>query len=345
MARFLLLVSLLGVSSAFKFEPVYDWEPFDYNWPSEEIKNKTLNGSRFDLRQIEPWYLAVYEDRMFLSLSRFNSEVPAILVWLPISQQSTSPKLTPFTSLELQEFGNKKAMQDVRGVEVDSTGRLWAVDNGNYEEFPGKLWIFDLRNNDTVILVHSFPSQVVDVPRELNAVALDQTSDDWFAYVSDLRSLHLIVFSLARNASWSVDIGQNRASGLAISPCPDRSRLFVAEADDEQMLGVALTELRAGNRNLSVSLLGRRESRTSKMAMNRKGVLYSEFMNNRSLNTWNTKQPFKEESFYLGDSLLDYYRPIVFNFDQADNLWLLTANKISPRFRLFKAAPVDNARC
>ncbi|XP_065336594.1 protein yellow-like [Cloeon dipterum] len=118
----LFFLGLSSLATAVNFTQVFEWpDDWDYEWPSE-------GDGTFKPQNIQPIYMAVYETRIFLSLDRYYDGIPVTLVSLPTSSASSaSPKLTLFPSWEMQEFGHCNKIEEAKGLEVDSIGRLWVV--------------------------------------------------------------------------------------------------------------------------------------------------------------------------------------------------------------------------
>ncbi|CAB3383678.1 Hypothetical predicted protein [Cloeon dipterum] len=202
----MLLGASVSVASATDgFTTVYEWNKMDFNWPSEERMVEAVKNG-FVPEEILPRFMAVFGERLFLSLVPFKDASLSSLVWLPTNATSTSPKLNPFPSWEMHGTACDK-MQEVRGLKVDSDGRLWALDDGRRDDCLPKLWIFDLTNN-SVSLVHQFSEDAVSHSYEsrwLHDLELDQWNGDWLAYILDIRAEALVVFNLDENKSWRVE--------------------------------------------------------------------------------------------------------------------------------------------
>ncbi|XP_065334490.1 uncharacterized protein LOC135935851 [Cloeon dipterum] len=128
-----LLLGLSSLATSANLTQVFEWpDGFDYDWPSEKIKTQALGGETFKPENIKPRFMAVYGERIFLSLYRYG--VPATLVSFPTSTASSAPpKLTPFPSWDmyLNESGNCDKIDRAAGMQVDSVGRLWVLNVGN----------------------------------------------------------------------------------------------------------------------------------------------------------------------------------------------------------------------
>ncbi|XP_065336562.1 uncharacterized protein LOC135937341 [Cloeon dipterum] len=245
-------------------------------------------------------------------------------------------------SWEMQVSGDCEAMQAVRGLQVDTVGRLWVLDDGRTStECPPKLWIFDLNKNDSVVLVYAFPRDFYYYKSErgkLHDLVLDRTKTDWLAYIASPNARNLVVFSFKRNASWVVKssvVFWRQISGVAISP-GTRARLYFFQFNSKELFSVSVRDLRARKEDPAVRLEFSGTS-ISRMVMDAEGVLYFDLGVRKSLFKWNTSSPFKEERL-LKDVLLVRDIPFTFTLDEQGNFWITKQyeNK-KPRYKLLKA--------
>ncbi|XP_065334484.1 protein yellow-like [Cloeon dipterum] len=128
MTPFFVAIFLLGLSSlatAVHFSQVFDWSNgFDYEWPSEANRTRALSDGTFDPETIEPIFMAFFGSVIFFALEKRDG-IPVTLVSLPTNSASSEPpKLTPFPSWDMHEFGNCNKIEEARGLQVDSVGRL-----------------------------------------------------------------------------------------------------------------------------------------------------------------------------------------------------------------------------
>ncbi|XP_065335673.1 protein yellow-like [Cloeon dipterum] len=348
MSSFFAAIFLLGLSlaNAVNFTTVYQWDKLDFIWPSgadssiEEIKRN------FNPNDVEFQYMAVFGERLFLSLE-LKDGIPATLVWLPTSGKSTSPpKLAPFPSWNLHKQDNCDSIQNAKGLETDPDGRLWVVDDGS-SECPGKIWIFNLVNNDITERVHQFPDAVVSnsyTGRELTDIVLDKTTDDHLAYITDYYSEHIIVYSRKMDKSWSVITpGMMRWYSLALSPDREARQLYLGRIDSTELYSVSVSELKNEGGRAAVKLIGEWTENPYRMLLDSSAnVLYAAFWYQSYLSKWNTSEPFLEQRFHEGGEL-DAEWPFTFALDTNGILWMTQRNNETgvdnkPRNKLLKAA-------
>ncbi|CAB3383676.1 Hypothetical predicted protein [Cloeon dipterum] len=341
MTPFAVVIFLLGLSSlatAANFTQVFEWpNELDFEWPSEESRTQALEDGTFKPVKIQPRYMAVYEARLFLNLFKEDG-VPASLVSLPTSSESSSPpKLTPFPSWDfhLNGSGNCDKIHRAEGMEVDSDGRLWVLDQGNPDSnCSSKLWIFNLINNETE-LIHRF-----SFDEYFHDLVLDETANGTFAYIARWMESHVVVFSLERNESWIVDTPKVEVNSIALSTKDQEPRhLYLARSGFKELYSIPVAALHNGNRTTEPRLIENWAADNSyRMLMDSHGTLYSGFMYENYTSTWNTSRPFLEQSFYQVAGLESAW-PFTFSLDQNATFWMTVFDDVNmPRFRLLKAA-------
>ncbi|CAB3366824.1 Hypothetical predicted protein [Cloeon dipterum] len=309
----------LCLANAVNFTTVYEWDKFDFVWPSGtdtsigQIKDKYRPGFVY-LR-----CMAVFGERLFLSLHEFT-EIPATLVSLPTSASTASPKLAPFPSLDLLKKDKCDSIQAAFGVEVDPEGRLWVVDNGS-RNCSSKIWIFNLFNN-TVERVHRFPDSVVShsyEKRALRDIVLDKND---LAYIADCNAEHIVIYSRNLDKSW------------------EARQLYLGRFKSNELYSVSMSELTNEGGSAAVKLIGEWTGRPYRMVIDSANVLYAAFTEKSYASKWNISEPFREHRFYEVGSLGLYRRPFTFALDPNGNLWMTQRNETGGgiRHKLLKTA-------
>ncbi|CAB3376961.1 Hypothetical predicted protein [Cloeon dipterum] len=303
MAWFSFLLFLLTISPfavcALNFSTVFVWDRFDFSWPSHQNSFQ----SNFEPNNILTYEHAVFGERIFISFYFFG--VPVTLTWLSMTEaQSREPKLHPFPSWTMHEEGGCEKIKEIKGLEVDPVGRLWALDRGSKNCAATKLWIFDLANNDAVVLVHQFAYHVAihDLSKkDLRELVLDETpDDDWLAYIPDFQAAKIVVFSLKRNSSWMVKIEKIKFSAIALSPKRNRGLLYLADQTQTELHTVPISSLRRGDKKaVDPYLAGNKTAGSRRMLMDSRGKLYFDLERSGSIATWDTNSDsFQEEIVY-----------------------------------------------
>ncbi|CAB3388810.1 Hypothetical predicted protein [Cloeon dipterum] len=312
----LLILVFAGCANALNFTSVLEWS-YDSGF------------------EVDPRYLAVYEENLFLSLFKHKG-VQSTLTWLQIN--ATSPKLQPFPSTVPSGTDSCNAVQSARGIEVDTIGRLWALDNGE-STCPPRLWVFDLTNNNKIVQIHEFADEVVpnsSGKRWLLNLALDQSENGWLAYIVEYYGRHLVVFSFERNYSWRVKIENKPIGAVALSPMRMRQFLYISEWNSKNIFSLPVADLRAGAKNASLTLKSTSASSywSTVMTMDDKGILYF-ILCTRFVFKWDTNSPFKEEQLYTAES--EKNNLTSFTLDASGNFWVMESSLQKPELKLLKA--------
>ncbi|XP_065336600.1 protein yellow-like [Cloeon dipterum] len=225
--------------------------------------------------------MAIFGERLFLSFTIDSVfEFPVSLVWLPTSGTSTgSPTLAPFPSWDLHKEDNCDTIQMARGLQTDTDGRLWVIDNGNVF-CPSKIWIFNLLNNDTIEHVHQFPDTVISGSRLLGEVVLEKTPDDYRAYITDSRSMNIVVYSRKSDKSWGT------------------RQLYLGRSGFEGLHSVSLSELQNEGGTATLTTIGKWSGRPHRIIIDTANILYAAFYDKNFLSTWNILEPFSKKQFH-----------------------------------------------
>ncbi|XP_065334803.1 L-dopachrome tautomerase yellow-f2-like [Cloeon dipterum] len=235
-------------------------------------------------------------------------------------------------------------IQRAYGIDTDSDGRLWVLDDGG-SQCPGKLWIFDLLNNDTIERVHQFPDAVVSHSfsnRYLRDIALDKTPEDSLAYITDLSFEHIVVYSRKLDKSWSVKTPGRKWESLALSTNREARQLYLRGFESKELHSVSVSVLKnEGVGSISVKLVGEWTGSPYRMVIDGANVLFAAFTEQSYASKWNISEPFREQRFHeVGE--LDAYWPFTFALDTNDTLWVTQRIEIEAenktRHKLLKAA-------
>ncbi|XP_060808380.1 L-dopachrome tautomerase yellow-f2-like isoform X2 [Amyelois transitella] len=175
------------------------------------ISPRDENGRFFVQYNNVPMGVERVGDRLFITVPRRRYGIPSTLNYVDLNRESNtlSPALQPYPSLQAS-----RSLTSVYRTRADRCGRLWMVDTGMLE-IPNNrqqiqrpaIVIFDLNTNQQ-ILRYSFKD--TDIPAEntptgLASITVDITDNDCdsaYAYIPELTTFGLIVFSLADRDSW-----------------------------------------------------------------------------------------------------------------------------------------------
>ncbi|XP_065336034.1 major royal jelly protein 1-like [Cloeon dipterum] len=338
MDRFLLTTLLLSLPFAHT-STIYEWDEFDFNWPSEQSKQKYFKGGgKFEPDDLRPNFLAVYEERIFLSLYQRWS-APSTLVSFPtaITSGPAPPKLTPYPSLEMNEKGNCRVIQWAQGLQVDALGRLWVLDSGF--NCPSKIWIFNLVHGDSIELSYQFNQSL-----ELYDIALEKTQeDDWLAYIThESESKCLIVFSLNNRRSKTVCSEWKKFKAIAFSSL--EKKLFFSQFDSKELYSISTeilkttSSIKHPNRIVSWQAVN-----CYRMLFDNSGVLYAAFLKQTYIETWNAQKLNKNRFFLNGGDYLAR-TPFTFALDTSGIMWIMVYKTWKPsRHKLLRIPIGDNS--
>ncbi|XP_063836045.1 L-dopachrome tautomerase yellow-f-like [Ostrinia nubilalis] len=151
----------------------------------------------------------VYGDRVFITVPRRRYGIPSTLNYVELKRGGSSPLLKPYPDDE-----SIKKFVSVYRPRVDACHRLWMVDTGHLEVpgvrkqiQPPAIIIFDLRTNKEILRHELDPSVIVNerTSAGLTSIAVDvdpKACSDAFAYINDLATEGVVVFSLKTKESW-----------------------------------------------------------------------------------------------------------------------------------------------
>ncbi|CAB3379955.1 Hypothetical predicted protein [Cloeon dipterum] len=312
----------LCLANAVNFTTVYEWDKFDFVWPSGADTSIGQIKDEYRPENVYILFMAVFGERLFLSLDLYPG-IAATLVWLPTSGSSTAPpKLAPFPSWHLHKKDKCDSIQAAKGVEVDPEGWLWVLDEGS-RNCSSKIWIFNLFN-DTVERVHRFPDSVVShsyEKRALRDIVLDKTPDDDLAYIADYKAVHIVIYSRNLDKSW------------------EARQLYLREFESKELHSVSVSELKNEGGSAAVKLIGEWTASPYRMVIDSANVLYAAFTEKSYASKWNISEPFREHRFYEVGSL-GAHVPFTFALDPNGILWMTQRNRTGGgiRHKLLKTA-------
>ncbi|XP_065336576.1 protein yellow-like [Cloeon dipterum] len=268
---FVIILLRLSLATAVNFTQVFEWpDGMDYEWPSEESRTQALKDGTFKPVKIVPLFMAIYGTRIFLSLEKYNVGIPVTLVSLPTSSESSAPpKLTPFPSWNIhKKYDDCNNIDRATGLEVDSVGRLWVLDDGINDDCNTKLWIFDLSNNDHTILIHHFPFHY-----NIHDLVLDETPNGHYAYIARWGEQHIVVFSLEREESWIVETPGMNVFSIALSPKEEARQLYFSKYISTELYSIPIPENPHETQTANPKLIGNWKARPYRILMDNHGTI------------------------------------------------------------------------
>ncbi|CAB3388177.1 Hypothetical predicted protein [Cloeon dipterum] len=271
---FVIIFLRLSLVTSVNFTQVFEWpNGLDYEWPSEASRTQALKDGTSDPEKIVPLFMAVFGTRIFLSLEKYNVGIPVTLVSLPTSSESFAPpKLTPFPSWDVhKKYGDCNNIDRATGLEVDSVGRLWVLDDGS-SHCKSKLWIFDLSNNDHTILIHHF-----HFCYDMHDLVLDETPNGYYAYIARWGEPNIVVFSLKREDSWILYTPGMKVFSVALSPKEEARQLYFSKYNSTELYSIPIPEIPHETQTVNPKLIGNWKASPFRILIDNHGTLYAAF--------------------------------------------------------------------
>ncbi|KAJ0176845.1 hypothetical protein K1T71_008024 [Dendrolimus kikuchii] len=193
----------------------YQWSQLDYQFPSAEARQQAIDSKTFIPENNIPMGLEIYENKLFITVPRWRTGVPASLNYVDMNvKNDTSPKLIPYPSWAAHSIGSDGTPPEVISpfrIRADKCHRLWVLDNGkigNLEndtmKYPPALIVYDLKTDD-LLRKYTFPSdQVKEDSGFANIAVEDNDCDKTYAYAADLGNAGIVVYSWENNDSWRI---------------------------------------------------------------------------------------------------------------------------------------------
>ncbi|XP_038220432.1 L-dopachrome tautomerase yellow-f2-like [Zerene cesonia] len=190
-------------------DAVYFQNDDETEQPATSRPNEDESGRFFIQYNNVPMGAERVGNRLFIALPRRRYGIPATLNYIDLEmQKERSPSLKPYP-----DVFRARSLVSVYRTRADSCGRLWMVDTGLLELpvnrrqllTPG-IVIYDL-NTDQQILRYSLKESDLpsaSTPTGLASITVDisDNCDDAYAYIPDLTTYGIIVYSLRDNDSW-----------------------------------------------------------------------------------------------------------------------------------------------
>uniref|UniRef100_A0A182VSS2 Protein yellow n=1 Tax=Anopheles minimus TaxID=112268 RepID=A0A182VSS2_9DIPT len=223
MGTMLLLPEVFGVKLREKFK----WREVSFAWPSEDVKQEALASGKYVVPNNLPLGLERWRDKLFITVPRWKSGVAASLTYVNVSD-GMSPDLRPYPGWDENQLPTERNGASDEGssylknnasiistfrVRADECDRLWVMDTGladilgdAVQYAPPSLVLFDLYT-DKLIRRHFFNSTLLKEDSFFANVIVDTERgdcDNAYAYIPDLGSYAVIVYSLADDRSWRI---------------------------------------------------------------------------------------------------------------------------------------------
>ncbi|KAF5277224.1 hypothetical protein FQR65_LT03930 [Abscondita terminalis] len=361
----IVFLSCNGTNIGLPVRVKYQWINIDYQFETPEARQSAIDSGVFVPGNPRPIDVDLYDDdasnhRIFVTTPTYFPGTPATLSVIT-NNTSENPTLAPYPSWEWHEDAQScqsNRVLSVFRIQIDECGRLWVLDTGaiNFTPTcPPQILAFNLTNN---ALIHQYeiPSSQLQDNSLLTLPVVDirdKTCANTFIYVADTRSFSIIVYDVDNNLSWKVsdktmypvpDFGtvcvdgsqfelMDGIQGMALSPYTGQDRVLFYHAfssNTEQWIWTsklrnATTESNPKDFHL---YCGRRNTQSSPMAIDKRGVYYFGLASDTSLNCWNTRTAYEERNIYeiyKNKNTLQYItglKIITRKYTKSEEIWL-----------------------
>ncbi|XP_052755793.1 LOW QUALITY PROTEIN: L-dopachrome tautomerase yellow-f-like [Galleria mellonella] len=210
-------ICLFQNSSCF-LPPKFQWKVIDFTWANQSRK-AAIDSGLYVAENNMPTGLARRREKVFVTIPRWKRGVPSSLNYIYVNGSQQQP-LNPYPSwadavLSDKDGGissNSTVVSTFR-VHADRCDRLWVVDNGVTDMSMDvkqvadpAIVIFDL-NTDKLLHRYIMGHDVLRESSVLTSIVVDigKNCSDAFAYIPDMGSNAIIVYSLRTNEAWRVD--------------------------------------------------------------------------------------------------------------------------------------------
>nr|XP_026496508.1 L-dopachrome tautomerase yellow-f2-like [Vanessa tameamea] len=199
--------------------PRFQWKILDYAWEGHAREAALASGAYIPENNM-PTGITRWKNKLFITVPRWKKGVPSSLNYIYVNGSQNQP-LNPYPSWSEAFVSDKSCCISSNStvvstfrIHVDKCDRLWVVDNGVADMTKAlkqitapAIVVFDLNNNR---LIHRYVLEE-DVLRDssvLTSIVVDiigKGCDNTYAYIPDMGSNALIVYSLGENEAWRVE--------------------------------------------------------------------------------------------------------------------------------------------
>lgn len=352
-----------------KMEEVFHWKQVDYAFPDKEARESSIKAGKFVPENNLPLGLEVWNDKLFITVPRWKSGIPSSLNYVKIGTNNKSPAFIPYPSWEanrIHDGSNETKIISTFRIRADECDRLWVIDTGLADILgkpeqitPPKILIYDLKT-DKLLKQYEIKKEHIKEDSFFANIIVDvtpETCDKAFAYIPDLGSYALIVYSLEDDDSYRVKhhyfyfdplSGNYNVAGinfqwtdgifgLALSPVQKdgyRTAYFHPLSSTREFAvstKILQNETLASSSYYEYKVLGSRGPNTQATASfldEKTGVLLYTQVNRDGIGCWNSYKHANEYSADTNGIVSNDNETMVFpndlKVDRNSNLWVLT---------------------
>ncbi|CAH1979422.1 unnamed protein product [Acanthoscelides obtectus] len=353
------------------FKIWYYWNQIDFAYLSPEDREKAILYGDFIPENNLPLGLEVWKDRLFVTMPKWKTGVPASLTVIPKVPREPSPKLVPYPSWRWHQTGTCDAIISVFRIQADSCNRLWVLDSGQItvttdpnQICPPKLLIFDLLT-DQLLTRYDLPPDQVKKDGLFSNLMVDIRENDCInvhAYLTDVWRFGLVVFSLEKMRSWLITdhlfFPEPLAAAykvhhlefewtdglfaLALSPTDkytqDRILYFHVPTS------VVCNETGWAMTKHAFEVMGQSRGKNGHVSahwMDKKGILFYNMVTRDSIGCWDSGKPYKRDNLGVvaqSSETLVFPNDIKIDQEERQSVWVLS-NKLP--FYLYETLDKD----
>ncbi|XP_032684640.1 protein yellow-like isoform X3 [Odontomachus brunneus] len=195
-------------------ELVYAWPTIDFEFNNIEERDDAIFKGDYIAENNLPLGLEVWRDKVFITLPKWRSGIPATLSTVSRHTKTKNPKLKPYPNWHWHQSGSCDGLISVFRVQVDECDRLWVLDSGKIElarkskqVCPPAIYIFDLRT-DTLIRKFILPDEQIKQDSLYINIAVDIRDNDCgsaIAYLADVWRYGLVVYDLFKDSAYRIE--------------------------------------------------------------------------------------------------------------------------------------------
>ncbi|XP_074116276.1 yellow-h isoform X1 [Cotesia typhae] len=319
-------------------ELIYAWKTIDYEFASSAAREQALLEKSFIPENNVPLGLEFWRDKVFITLPKWRTGVPATLTTVPRYTVQKSPKLRPYPSWGWHYQGSCGGMTSVFRIQVDQCDRLWVLDSGsvNLTESikrvcPPAIFIFDLKT-DRLLKRYQIPEEQIKEDSLWSNIVVDIRNNDCNsakAYLADVWRFAMIVYDLSKDTSFRIQHHfffpnpfaskyelhgirfqwMDGILGLALSPIDvnnDKILYFHPMSSFHEFAvstAVLIDQETAESNPESFAPVGERRAKdfghSSASAIDRNGVMFFNMVTRDSVWCWDTRKEYLPRNFGL----------------------------------------------
>ncbi|XP_071635267.1 yellow-h [Temnothorax longispinosus] len=195
-------------------ELVYAWSTIDFEFDSIDARDNAIFEGDYIAENNLPLGLEVWRDKVFITLPKWRTGIPATLATVPRHSKTRSPKLKPYPNWQWHQPGTCESLTSVFRVQVDECDRLWVLDSGKTELAkrskqlcPPAIFIFDLRT-DTLVRKYTLPDEQIKQDSLYINIAVDIRNNDCgsaVAYLADVWRYGIVVYDFFKDSTFRIE--------------------------------------------------------------------------------------------------------------------------------------------